>query len=102
MLRYLHSLQVKDYTLDAGMIPLGSCTMKLNATTEMIPVTMGGFGKLHPFAPVEQAKGSGEAISLKPMTPFERKVVHDVVAAAGLASDSEGVEPRRYVVVRPA
>jgi spoIIIJ-associated protein len=51
---------------------------------------------------VEQAKDSGEPVSLKPMTPFERKVVHDVVAAAGLASDSEGVEPRRYVVVRPA
>ena len=51
---------------------------------------------------VEQAKSSGEPVSLKPMTPFERKVVHDVVAEAGLASDSEGVEPRRYVVVRPA
>ena len=51
---------------------------------------------------VEQAQSSGESVSLKPMTPFERKVVHDVVAAAGLASDSEGVEPRRFVVVRPA
>jgi spoIIIJ-associated protein len=51
---------------------------------------------------VDQAKSSGEPVSLKPMTPFERKVVHDVVAAAGLGSDSEGVEPRRYVVVRPA
>jgi spoIIIJ-associated protein len=51
---------------------------------------------------VEDVKRSGEAVSLKPMTPFERKVVHDVVAAAGLTSDSEGVEPRRYVVVRPA
>jgi spoIIIJ-associated protein len=51
---------------------------------------------------VDQVQASGEPVSLKPMTPFERKVVHDVVAAAGLASDSEGVEPRRYVVVRPA
>ena len=51
---------------------------------------------------VDQVQQSGEPVSLKPMTPFERKVVHDVVAAAGLASDSEGVEPRRYVVVRPA
>lgn len=50
---------------------------------------------------VEEVKKSGEPVSLKPMTPFERKVVHDVVAAAGLESDSEGVEPRRYVVVRP-
>ncbi|MCE9582213.1 MAG: aminomethyl-transferring glycine dehydrogenase [Planctomycetes bacterium] len=57
MLRYLHKLEAKDYTLNAGMIPLGSCTMKLNATAEMVPVTMAGFGRLHPFAPVEQAKG---------------------------------------------
>ncbi len=51
---------------------------------------------------VAQVTASGEPVSLKPMTPFERKVVHDVVAGAGLASDSEGIEPRRYVVVRPA
>ncbi|MEK7470281.1 MAG: aminomethyl-transferring glycine dehydrogenase [Planctomycetota bacterium] len=57
MLRYLHKLEARDYTLNAGMIPLGSCTMKLNATSEMVPVTMAGFGRLHPFAPVEQAKG---------------------------------------------
>jgi spoIIIJ-associated protein len=49
----------------------------------------------------QQVKESGEAASLKPMTPFERKVVHDAVAAAGLVSESEGVEPRRYVVVLP-
>jgi spoIIIJ-associated protein len=47
-------------------------------------------------------KSSGEPVSLKPMTPFERKIVHDAVAAAGLVSESEGVEPMRYVVVRPA
>jgi glycine dehydrogenase len=57
MLRYLHRLQSKDLSLTAAMIPLGSCTMKLNATTEMAPVTMAGFGKLHPFAPTEQARG---------------------------------------------
>ena len=45
---------------------------------------------------------SGQQVSLKAMTPFERKVVHDVVAAAGLKSESEGAEPRRYVVVLPA
>lgn len=50
---------------------------------------------------VEQVKESGEKASLDPMSPFERKVVHDVVAAAGLNSESEGVEPRRYVVVLP-
>ncbi len=57
MLRWLHGLEVKDYALNAGMIPLGSCTLTLNATTEMIPVTFPGFGNLHPFAPPETAKG---------------------------------------------
>jgi spoIIIJ-associated protein len=51
---------------------------------------------------VAEVKASGERSSLRPMTPFERKVVHDAVAAAGLVSESEGVEPRRYVVVLPA
>ena len=51
---------------------------------------------------VAQVKESGEPASLDPMTPFERKVVHDAVAAAGLTSESEGVEPRRFVVVLPA
>lgn len=51
---------------------------------------------------VATVKGSGEPVSLKPMSPFERKVVHDAVAAAGLQSESEGVEPRRFVVVLPA
>jgi glycine dehydrogenase len=57
MLRYLRHLQVKDVALDQAMIPLGSCTMKLNATTEMIPVTWRPFSMLHPFAPLEQAQG---------------------------------------------
>ncbi|MCB5168706.1 aminomethyl-transferring glycine dehydrogenase [Streptomyces bambusae] len=57
MLRYLRKLSDRDYALDRGMIPLGSCTMKLNATTEMEPVTWPEFGQLHPFAPVEQAQG---------------------------------------------
>jgi len=51
---------------------------------------------------VEQVKESGESVSLDPMSPFERKVVHDAVAAAGLRSESDGVEPRRRVVVLPA
>ena len=57
MLRYLRHLQVKDVALDQAMIPLGSCTMKLNATSEMIPVTWRPFAMLHPFAPLEQAQG---------------------------------------------
>ncbi|MQY16107.1 putative glycine dehydrogenase (decarboxylating) [Streptomyces sp. RB5] len=57
MLRYLRRLADRDYALDRGMIPLGSCTMKLNATTEMEPITWPEFGDLHPFAPAEQAEG---------------------------------------------
>ena len=57
LLRYLHSLETKDLSLTTSMIPLGSCTMKLNATAEMIPVTWAEFGNIHPFAPIEQAQG---------------------------------------------
>ncbi len=57
LLRYIHRLQARDLSLTTSMIPLGSCTMKLNATAEMLPVTWPEFGKLHPFAPVEQAAG---------------------------------------------
>ena len=60
MLRYMHSLQSRDFSLVHGMIPLGSCTMKLNATAEMIPVTWPEFGALHPFVPVDQAQGYRE------------------------------------------
>ncbi|WP_329226450.1 MULTISPECIES: aminomethyl-transferring glycine dehydrogenase [unclassified Streptomyces] len=57
MLRYLRKLADRDYALDRGMIPLGSCTMKLNATAEMESITWPEFGALHPFAPAEQAQG---------------------------------------------
>ncbi len=57
MLRYLKRLEDRDLSLTSAMIPLGSCTLKLNATTEMLPVTWAGFGRLHPFAPRDQAKG---------------------------------------------
>ena len=60
MLRYLRALSDKDLALDRTMIPLGSCTMKLNATTEMIPITWKEFGSIHPFAPLEQAQGYRE------------------------------------------
>ncbi len=60
LLRYMRKLADRDLALDRAMIPLGSCTMKLNATTEMIPVTWPEFGALHPFAPVEQAAGYQE------------------------------------------
>ncbi|MGY4171355.1 aminomethyl-transferring glycine dehydrogenase [Bradyrhizobium sp. USDA 4529] len=57
LLRYMRKLSDRDLALDRAMIPLGSCTMKLNATTEMIPLTWPAFGNLHPFAPADQAKG---------------------------------------------
>jgi glycine dehydrogenase len=57
MLRYIRSLEKKDLSLTSSMIPLGSCTMKLNATAEMIPISWPGFAELHPFAPASQAEG---------------------------------------------
>jgi len=63
LLRYLRSLADKDLAMDRTMIPLGSCTMKLNATAEMIPVTWPEFGNLHPFAPAAQTQGYKELIA---------------------------------------
>ncbi|WP_353152668.1 aminomethyl-transferring glycine dehydrogenase [Pollutimonas bauzanensis] len=62
MLRYLRGLADKDLALDRTMIPLGSCTMKLNATAEMIPITWPEFGNMHPYAPVSQSQGYKELI----------------------------------------
>jgi glycine dehydrogenase len=75
MLRYIKSLEAKDLSLCHSMIALGSCTMKLNATAEMIPVTMPGFGQLHPFLPRDQATGyteifDGLSDALKQVTGF--------------------------------
>ncbi|HZI42837.1 MAG TPA: aminomethyl-transferring glycine dehydrogenase, partial [Gemmatimonadaceae bacterium] len=60
MLRYLHQLEAKDLSLTTSMIPLGSCTMKLNATAEMYPISWPEFARLHPFAPAEQTRGYQE------------------------------------------
>src|SRR5437762_13340643 len=57
MMRYIRSLERKDIGLDTSMIPLGSCTMKLNAASEMLPITWPEFSWLHPFVPVDQAEG---------------------------------------------
>ena len=62
ILRYIRSLADKDIALDRSMIPLGSCTMKLNATSEMIPVGWNGFANIHPHAPLDQVEGYLEII----------------------------------------
>ncbi len=63
MLRYIRRLEVRDLSLTAAMIPLGSCTMKLNATSEMFPVSWPGFGGIHPFAPLDQTEGYHQLFS---------------------------------------
>jgi glycine dehydrogenase len=63
MMRYMRRLADRDLALDRAMIPLGSCTMKLNAAVEMMPITWPEFGQLHPFAPAEQASGYAEMIT---------------------------------------
>ena len=79
MLRYLRSLADKDLALDRSMIPLGSCTMKLNATSEMLPVTWPEFSRIHPFAPAEQTVGYREMID---------ELEQMLVAATGYAAIS--------------
>lgn len=77
MLRYMRALSDKDLALDRSMIPLGSCTMKLNATSEMIPITWPEFANIHPFAPADQTQGYAQLIEeledmLKACTAYDR------------------------------
>ena len=77
MLRYMHRLQAKDLSLTTSMIPLGSCTMKLNASAEMEPITWPEFASIHPFAPTEQTKGYQQLFTqleewLAEITGFDR------------------------------
>ncbi|XP_057425347.1 glycine dehydrogenase (decarboxylating), mitochondrial isoform X2 [Lotus japonicus] len=88
LLRYIHRLQSKDLSLCHSMIPLGSCTMKLNATTEMMPVTWPSFTDIHPFAPVEQAQGYQEMFNnlgdlLCTITGFDSFSLQPNAGAAG-------------------
>ncbi|MDX6302569.1 MAG: glycine dehydrogenase [Nocardioidaceae bacterium] len=88
MLRYLRRLSARDYALDRGMIPLGSCTMKLNATTEMEPISLPGFADLHPFAPAEDAEGYAELIDslegwLAEVTGYDRVSIQPNAGSQG-------------------
>ncbi len=88
MLRYLQRLSRRDYALDRGMIPLGSCTMKLNATTEMEPISLPGFADLHPFAPAEDATGYAELVEtlegwLAEVTGYDRVSVQPNAGSQG-------------------
>ncbi|KAJ6840586.1 glycine dehydrogenase (decarboxylating), mitochondrial [Iris pallida] len=88
LLRYLHRLQAKDLSLCHSMIPLGSCTMKLNATVEMMPVTWPSFSDIHPFAPLEQTQGYQEMFNnlgelLCTITGFDSMSLQPNAGAAG-------------------
>ncbi|WP_435769910.1 aminomethyl-transferring glycine dehydrogenase [Nocardioides sp. SYSU DS0651] len=88
MLRYLHKLSSRDYALDRGMIPLGSCTMKLNATTEMEPISLAGFAGLHPFVPATDAEGYRRMIEelegwLAEVTGYDKVSVQPNAGAQG-------------------
>jgi glycine dehydrogenase len=114
MLRYLRALADKDLALDRTMIPLGSCTMKLNATIEMLPITWPEFADLHPFAPEDQAQGyrelAGElerwlcavtgydAVSLQPNSGAQGELAGLIAIRAYHASRGEG---HRHVVLVP-
>jgi glycine dehydrogenase len=115
MMRYIRSLERKDVGLDTSMIPLGSCTMKLNAASEMLPITWPEFGKLHPFVPVEQAAGYQQifkeieqtlceitgfaAVSLQPNAGSQGEFAGLMVIRAYHIGNSQ---PHRDVVLIPA
>jgi glycine dehydrogenase len=120
MLRYLHRLSSRDYALDRGMIPLGSCTMKLNATTEMEPVSLPGFADLHPFAPAQDATGYRELVDdveawLAEVTGYDKVSVQPNAGSqgelAGLLAirgyhaanrSADGAEPVRDICLIPS
>jgi spoIIIJ-associated protein len=92
-LQELTRLAVQARTGDRSRLMLDVAGYRLGRKAELTRVAEDA---------IHQARSSGRQVELEPMNPFERKVVHDVVAAAGLVSESDGQEPYRYVVVRPA
>jgi glycine dehydrogenase len=98
MLRYIYHLQSKDLSLAHSMIPLGSCTMKLNATTEMLPISNPGFGNVHPFVPVSQTK-DGYGVLIQNLSKH-------LVSITGMDSVSlqpnSGAQGRSSVIPKPA
>src|SRR5688500_14349448 len=115
MMRYIRSLERKDLGLDTSMIPLGSCTMKLNSATEMLPITWEHFSRIHPFAPVDQAGGYAQvfrdleaalceitgfaAVSLQPNSGAQGEFAGLMVIRA---YHRDHGEPHRDVVLIPA
>jgi glycine dehydrogenase len=115
MMRYIRSLERKDIGLDTSMIPLGSCTMKLNAATEMLPITWNAFSRMHPFAPEEQAEGYAQvfrelAAALCEVTGFAEVSLQPNSGAQGeftglmviRAYHGDRGQPERNVVLIPA
>ena len=115
MMRYIRSLERKDLGLDTSMIPLGSCTMKLNAASEMLPITWNPFSRMHPFVPIEQAKGYAHVFreleaALCEITGFAEVSLQPNSGAQGeftglmviRAYHRDRGEPQRDVVLIPA